>query len=315
MRVLSLVIGVAITVGPILTWAQSYPSKPIRILAPETGSGGDILARVLAQGIANNLSQPLIVENRSGALLADLIANATPDGYTVGLGAGVIWLTSLIQKTTYDPVRDFAPVSMLSATPLLMVVHPSVAATSVRELIALARARPGQLNIASGPNGGESHLAGELFKSMAAVNIVRIAYKGSSLGLNALLAGETQLMIVQATSAMPNVKAGRLRGLAVSSLEPSPLAPGLPTLSASGLPGFETIAIFGVLAPARTPVAIIDRLNRDIESFLGRADTREKFSSLGTEVQSSSPAQFGARIKSELAKWGKVLRDAGIHTE
>ena len=295
---------------------QDFPNKPIRILTTEAGANFDFQARIIAQGISGSLGQPVIVENRPSALLADVAARAAPDGYTVAIGGGVVWLAPLTQKTSYDAVRDFSPITLAAMYPSILVVHPSVPAKSVKELIALAKARPGVLNFAATADpGGASFLAGELFKAMAGINIVRISYKGNASGLIDLLAGEVHFMFIAPASVTQQVKLGKLRALAVTSAEPTQLVPGMPTLAATGLPGYESISIVGILAPAGTPVAIVNRLNQEIVRFLTRADVKEKFFNDRIEVVGSSPAQFGAKIKSEIAKWGKVLMDAGVKVE
>ena len=284
---------------------QNYPNKPIRIVTSEPGGGADFTSRLIAQAISPFLGQPVIVENRggSGIIAAEIVAKASPDGYTLMVIGSSLWLFPFLRDhVSYDPVKDYSPVTVATSPPNLIVVHPSVAAKSVKELIALARARPGELNYASGPAGSSNHLAAELFKSMAGVNIVRITYKGSAPALNDLLGGQVQLMFPNAAAVMSHVKSGRLRALAVTGAQPSALLPGLPTAAATGLPGYESATIQGVLAPARTPAAIVNRLNRDIVRGLNTADVKERFLNAGVETVGSSPQEFAASSLSDLGR-------------
>jgi tripartite-type tricarboxylate transporter receptor subunit TctC len=295
---------------------QNYPNKPIRILSTEAGGVLDIAARVIAQEISAPLGQPVLVENRASTIIPDMAARATPDGYTVSMGGGSTWLTPLIQKTSYDPIRDLAPITSVYTFPYILVVNSSVPVKSVKDLIDLVKAKPGVLNIAATASpGGLSFLAAELFKATTGVNMVRVAYKSNASALIAVLAGEAQLMFNDPGSVTPHVKSGKLRALAVASLEPTPLAPGLPTLAASGVPGFEVISFTGALVPAGTPAPVISRLNREIVRALNKADVKEKFFKEGIEVAGSTSGQFAAKIKSEMAKWGKVLKNAGVKPE
>ena len=297
--------------------AQGYPHKPIRIITTEVGGGSDIAARLIAQGMTGPLGQPVIVENRGGGatISGEIVAKASPDGYTLFVAAGTLWIGPLLRKTPYDPVKDFAPITLVVSTPNLLIGHPSLA-NSVKELIALAKAKPGQLNYGSGATGASSHLAAELFKSMAGVNIVRIPYKGSGLAVNAVIANEVQMMFPNASIAIPHVKSGRLKALGVTSAEPSAVLPGVPTISASGLPGYESVLHTGLFAPAKTPAAIITRLNRDIVRYLGTPEAKELFLRTGgSEVVANKPEQFAAKIKSEMVRLGKLIKDVGIRAE
>jgi tripartite-type tricarboxylate transporter receptor subunit TctC len=296
--------------------AQPYPNKTIRIVTLAAGTGADFVARLVAQGIAGPMGQQVIVDNRpSGVIPGEIVSRAVPDGYTLLVVGGALWIGPLLQTTPYDVVRDFSPITVSNKDPAIVVVHPSLPVKSVKELIALAKARPGELNWASSSSGSSGHLAGELFKSMADINIVRIAYKGTSFSLIALIAGEVQLQFSSPLPLAGHIKSGRLRALAVTSAEPSPLAPGMPTVAASGLPGYEAIGLTAVFAPAKTPTAIIQRLNQEIVQVLGRADTKEKLFNAGSEVVGSSPEQAAAIVKSDLARWGKVIKDAGIKAD
>jgi tripartite-type tricarboxylate transporter receptor subunit TctC len=243
-----------IVVGTETASAQNYPNKPIRLVTAEAGGGADFLARLIAQGLAAGFGQQVIVDNRgaaSGVVAADTVAKAPPDGYTLLAIGSVLWLTPFLQDSVgYDPVKDFAPVSITARSVNILVVHPSIAATSVKELLAFARSKPGQLNCASGATGSSNHLAAELFRSMSGVDFVRIPYKGSGPALNDLLGGQVQMMFPTSAAGLPHVKSGRLRALAVTSLKPSTLAPGLPTVAESGVPGYESVVMYALLAPA-----------------------------------------------------------------
>ena len=298
---------------------QGYPTKPIRLVTAEAGGGNDFAARLIVQGLAGSLGQQMVVDNRGGAggqIAVEIVARAQPDGYTLLLYANNIWLIPLVRsKVPYDPVRDFAPITWAARSPNTVVVHPSLPVKSVEDLIALAKARPGELNYGSGGTGATTHLAVELFKSMTGVNIVRVPFKGNAPALNALIGGQIQLMFATAGSVAPHLKSGRLRALAITSAQPSPLAPGLPTVAAAGLPGYESISIYGVFAPARTSPAIVKRLNEEIVRVLARADVKEKFLASGVESVGSSPELLAATMKSEIARMGKVIRDAGIRED
>ncbi|MBI3938454.1 MAG: tripartite tricarboxylate transporter substrate binding protein [Betaproteobacteria bacterium] len=291
---------------------QSYPNKPIRMIAPAIGGASDIAARLIAQSLSGTLGQQVVVDNR-GSIAPEIGAKAAPDGYTLLSYGSPLWLSSFLRDNVpWDPVRDFSPITLTASSPNVLIVHPSLPAKSVRELIALAKARPGELNFSTGSTGALTHLTGELFKAMAGVNIVRIPYKGNGPALNALVGGQVQLMFANSGSVVPQLNSGRLRALAVTSAQPSALVPGLPTVAASGLPGFESVTIIGMFAPAGTPAELIERLNQEIVRVLNRVDVKEKFFRIGVEAVSSSPEQFAAFIKADMTKWGKVIKDAGI---
>jgi tripartite-type tricarboxylate transporter receptor subunit TctC len=313
---LSILLGCAAIPGA--TSAQNFPLKPVRILTGEPGASLDFAARLVAQALSGGFGQPVIVENRggaSGAVAAQTVARASPDGYTMILYGSTLWIAPLMQKLPYDAVRDFAPITLVTAQPNILVVNPSVAAKSVSELIALARAKPGEINFATGQLGSTNHLAALLFKSMAAINIVHIPYKGTGAALPDLVAGRVQMMFPNAGAVTDLIKSGRLRALAVTSLQPSALVPGVPTVTATGLPGYESIATQGIFAPARTPPAIVNRLNQEIVRVLNLPDIKEKFLATGVEVVGNLPRQFAATVKSDIERLGKVIRDAGIKIE
>jgi tripartite-type tricarboxylate transporter receptor subunit TctC len=295
--------------------AQRFPDKPVRLLTSEAGGGSDFVARLVAQGLGTHLGQRVVVDNR-GMVSAEITAHAQPDGYTLLLYGSPLWLSPFLRTNLpYDPLRDYAPVSLVVSTPNVVAVHPNVAAQSVAELIALAKTKPGALNYSSASTGSTQHLAAELFKRMAGVDIVRIPYKGSGPALSAVIAGQVQLMFPSAGSATQHVKAGRLRALAVTTAQPSALVPGLPTVAESGLPGYESVSPFGVFTPVKTPQAIVAQLNRDIVRALNDVEIKSRFFNAGVETIGSTPAELAAMLKSEMAKWGKLIREANIREE
>ncbi len=296
---------------------QDYPNKPVRMVTAAPGAAGDFVARVVALGLTDSWGQQVIVENRggSGVIPIEIVAKALPDGYTLLVFGSTLWLLPFIQKVSYNPVGDFSPITLAAVTPLLLVVPPSLPVKSITELIALAKSKPGELNYASGISGSATHLPAELFKAMAGVNIVRVAYKGGAPAISALIGGEVQVMFATASGAGPHVNSGRLRALAVTSAQPSALFPGLPTVAASGLPGYDAASIMCIFAPAKTPAALVGRLNREIVRVLNKADVKERFIKAGSEVVASSPGQLAASMKSDMATMGKVIKDAGIRAQ
>ncbi len=295
---------------------QPYPNKPVRILTAEVGGSTDFAARLIASNLSSAVRQPVIVENRSTRILAEFAAKASNDGYSLLITSGSLWLIPFLQdKVAYDPVKSFSPVSLLTRAPNVLVVHPTLAVTSVKELIALAKSKPGQLNYGMGPPGSSPHLAGELFKAMAGVSIVGVPYKGMAPALTDLLGGQLQLIFATASAASPHVKSGRLRALAVTSATPSALAPGSPTMTASGLPGYLAESIYGAWTPAGVPAQILRYLNQNIVRVLNITEVKEKFFNVGTETVGSAPEEFATTIKSEMTRMGKVIKDAGIRAE
>jgi tripartite-type tricarboxylate transporter receptor subunit TctC len=301
--------------------AQNYPVKPIRFIAPNLPGGPtDILARLIGQKLAESFGQPVVIENRSGAggnIGTEAAAKSPPDGYTLVTGNNATFgaNVSLYKRLGFDPVRDFAPVVLVASQPNVLVVHPSLPVTSVRQLIALAKARPGQLNYSGSGMGAAAHLAAELFKSMARVNIVHIPYKSAGLALTDLIAGQTQLMFATSLSVMPYVKANRVRALAVTTAKRARIMPELPTVAEAGVPGFEAATWHGVLVPAGTPTAIVDRLNAEINRMLQLPDVRDRLTALGAEIIGGTPKEFADHIQREIPKWAKVIKDAGVWLE
>lgn len=291
--------------------AQVYPVRPVRILTAQAGGGNDFVARLVAPALAENLGQSVVIENRGGLLSAEAVAKALPDGYTVLLTGSSFWISPFFRKVSYDPARDYSPVSQATSTPNLLVVHASLPVKSVKELIALAKERPGDLNYAGSSIGSPPHMAAELFKSMAQVNMVLINYKGSGPALTSLLGGHVQVMFAPAGLVGSHVKSGQLRALAVTTAKPSALLPGLPTVAAT-VRGYEVVSIIGFFAPEKTPDTVLARLSQGIARALQQADVKERFSRAGAETVGGTPEAFAAAMKFEMAKWGKLIRESGL---
>ena len=296
--------------------AQDYPSRPVRLVTTGVGGGSDFGARLMAHGLTGALGQQVIVDNRpTGVTAIEMVAKAPPDGHNLLFYSNGMWTLPLLQKMSYDPVRDFSPVTLTNLTPNVLVVPASLPVKSVSELIALAKARPGELNYASTTTGSSNHLAAELLNSIAGVTIVRVTYKSTGPALIDLMGGRVDLMFSTPAPVAPHIKSGRLKALAVTSAQPSALAPGLPTVAASGLPGYEIGVVYGMFAPAKTPARLVDRLNRECVQVLNQPDVRQKFFDSGVESIGSSPAELAAFLKSEMARLGKVIKDVGLRAE
>jgi len=294
--------------------AASYPDKPIRIFASEAGATTDFIARLIAQGISGPLGQPVIVENRPSDMATEMAARAAPDGYTMHLTGGGSWILPLLQKTPYDPVKDFTPITLVAVAPLVLVVSPVLQIKSVRELIDLAKAKPGVLNWGSPPIGGVGHLAGELFKVMAGVNFVRVPYKGSTAATAAVVAGEVQLQFSTTESAAPHLQTGRLTALGVTGTKRYPPLPDLPPIAAT-VPGYEAVSPTGLWAPAGMPGAAINRIYEEVLRVVSRPDIKEKLLSSGNEAVGSSPAEFSAFIKADMARWSRVIKEENLRLQ
>ena len=297
---------------------QAYPSKPVRILVPfPAGSGVDIIARMIGNPLAEAWGQAVVVDNRpgaSGAIACELAAKAVPDGYTLLLGnaSSLAMAPSLYAHVAYDPVKSFAPITLISSSANVLVVHPSLPAASITALIALAKAKPGQLTYGSGGSGSSPHLSGELFRSMTGVNLVHVPYKGTPQLITDLLGGQIHMSFTSLVSALPYIKQGRLRPLGVTSLTRAASLPELPTISESGLKGYEVTVWQGMLAPAGTPLPVIEQLNAQIAKIVRSPETRERLAVQGLEPAYSKPAEFAAYITTEVVKWGKVIKQAGM---
>lgn len=300
-------------------YGQSYPSKPIRMVAPTAGGGIDFIARMIAPALTANLGQQVVIDNRGGGggiIAVETVIRSKADGYTLLIYGPPAWINPLLKKNvSYHPLKDLIPVGLITRTANLLVVHPSLPVKSVKELIGLAKAKPGQLNDAGSDTGSSAHLAAELFKAMAGVSIVRVPYKGVGAGISGLVSGEVQMMIPVISAAMPHVKSGRLRALGVSTPEPTKLAPGVPTIASSGLPGFAVEGQNAIFAPAGTPAAVIDRLSQELNRVLQNPEVREKLVLGGTEPSGGSPQTAMQTIKADMEKWAKVIKEAGIREE
>lgn len=297
-----------------------YPARPIRLIVPfAPGGGTDITARTIAQKLTERWGQQVIADNRPGAngtIGADLIAKAAPDGYTFGMISSSHSVNpSLMKKLSYDVVQDLAPITQATSQPYALVVHPSLPARSMKELIALARARPGALNYGSSGTGGLSHLSGALLGSLAKINIVHVPYKGGNPAMIDVIAGQIQMLYSTLLQAQSHIKSGKLRALGVTTAQRSPAAPQLPTMQEAGVAGYEVAGWYGVVAPAKMPPAIVTKLSQEIVRILHAPDVRDRMAADGSEAVGSSPEQFGAHIKSEVAKWRKLIQEAGIRAE
>jgi tripartite-type tricarboxylate transporter receptor subunit TctC len=304
-----------------LACAQGYPSKPIHFVVPYPAGGPlDTVARLLGQKVSESVKQPVIIDNKPGAggnIGADAVAKSPPDGYTILMGAVATHAINptLYTNIPYDPVKDFAPVTQVASTPNVLVVNPSLPVHDVREFIAYAKAHPGQLNFGSGSTGSAGHLAGELFKTMAGVQMVHVPYKGAGPAMQDLIGGQIQLMFDNLASSLGQIRAGKVRALAVTTAKRSSLAPELPTIAESGLPGFDISTWFGVFAPGGTPPAIVARLHEEFAKALAAPDVREKMLNLGAEPVGNTPAQFAAYIRSEAEKYARLVKASGAKVD
>jgi tripartite-type tricarboxylate transporter receptor subunit TctC len=320
LRLLAVALVIA-TVTPSIALAQAYPSKPIRLVVPFPAGGSlDVIARAIGQKLSEAWGQPVIVDNRPGAggnIGADLVAKSAPDGYTVLEGALSTHAVnvSLYAKLPYDPIKDFAPITLVAVTPNVLVLNPSVPANSVKELIAYAKANPGKLSFGSGSNGSAGHLAGELFKIDAGVDMVHVPYKGAAPAMQDLLGGQIQLMFDNLANSMQQVRAGKLKALAVTTQQRSPLVPDLPTLAEAGVPGFDISTWWGFMAPAGTPSYIIAKWNTEVTRILRTPEMKAVFALQGAEPAPDTPEQFASFIKSEIPKYAKIVKESGAKVD
>lgn len=296
--------------------AQNFPTKPLRIIVPLAAGGPvDTVTRIVAAGLSERLQQQIVVDNRPGAggsVGADLVARATPDGYTLLMAAnGTLAVSPNLMKLSYDVARDLAPITLIGTSPQVLVVHPSLPAKSVKDLVALARTRPGMINFASSGLGSTAHLASELFKAIAKIDIVHIPYKGAGPALTDLAGGQTQMMITGISTTLPYIRAQRLRPLGVTSTQRVAVLPDVPPI-AETVPGYEVTTWYGLLAPAGTPPAVIARLNKETAAALENSAIKSKMAGAGVDAQTNTPEQFSALIRDETAKWGKVIKMVGI---
>lgn len=311
------ILAAALLAASPLAAAQDYPVKPIRLVVPFTPGGStDILARMVGQKLSDAFGQQVIIDNRPGAggnIGVEIVSKSPPDGYTLVMGhIGTFGVNpSLYPKLPYDPIKDFQPITLVAMVPNLMSVNPKLPAKSVKEFIALAKAKPGTLNFGSGGNGSAAHLAGEYFKLLTKTDIVHIPYKGTAPGITDLIAGNISMMITGVPPQLAHVKSGRLRPLAVATAKRLPLLPELPTIAEAGVAGYEATQWYGVLAPAKTPEAIVARLNAEIVKALRGADIKERLSAEAAEPVGNTPEQFAAHIKAEIARWAPVIKASG----
>jgi tripartite-type tricarboxylate transporter receptor subunit TctC len=301
-------------------YAQGYPSRVVRIVVPTSaGGGGDVIARLIAKSLGERWGRQVVVDNRTGAgtmLGSELVARAAPDGYTLLMTPSTLAINPAAYKSVpYDALRDFAPITQAAVVPNLMMVHPSVPAKNVREMIALAKSRPGQLFYASSGHGTSPHLSMELFSLMAGIKMIQVPYKSSGPGVIDLLAGQVALMAPSMISGIPHVRSGKLRALGVTTAARSPSAPEIPTIAESGLPGYESAQWYGLLAPAGTPKDVLDKLHREVTAVLRAPEHRELLGAEGGIVVAGTPEEFAAVIRSETAKWLRVAKDAGLVPE
>lgn len=299
--------------------SQAYPTRPIRLIVPYApGGGADILARALGQKLSEGFGQSVVVDNRaggSGIVGTDMVAKAAPDGYTLLFPSSAHTIIPSFTKVPFDAMKDFEPVTQTTSQAYILGVHPGVPAKSVKELIALAKSKPGQLNYASGGSGTAPHLGGELLKSLTGIDMVHVPYKGGGPALLALISGEVAMLFSSLPSTLPQVKAGKVRALAVSSAKRSPAVPELPTVAESGVPNFEVTSWYGVLAPAKTPKPVIARLHSEIVKGLNAPDLKERLANDGTEVVGSTPQVFAEYMKAEIPKWAKVIKVSGARSD
>ena len=321
LRSLAAVLGVVLLAFSTSASAQQYPNRPIRFVVPfAPGGSTDTLARTIGQKLTDALQQQVVVDNRSGAngnIGMEIVAHAAPDGYTILLGyiANLGIGPGLYAKLPFDPVRDYAPITQVASSPNILAVHPSLPVRSFQEMIAYAKANPRKLNFASSGIGSIGHLTGELLNRSAGVDMVHVPYKGSGQAVIDLLGGQVQMMFSGMSSVMQHIKAGKLHALAVTGAQRSPAVPDVPTIAESGFPGFEATAWYGVLATARTPKTIVNRLHDEIVRALALPDVKERLNNVGFELVGGTPDEFAAFIKSEIAKWTRVVRDAHISAE
>ncbi|HZE10403.1 MAG TPA: tripartite tricarboxylate transporter substrate binding protein [Burkholderiales bacterium] len=307
----------AVAQGPSTGSGQAYPSRPVRVVVPfAPGGPNDIIVRLVAQKLGESLGQPFLVENRAGAggnIGTDYVAKSAPDGYTLlSVGPGSLIINPLMGKVAYDTQRDFAPVTLMAKAPNALVVHPSLPVSSVKELIALARARPGAINYGSGGNGSTPHLSAALFAAMAGVTLTHVPYKGSAPATADLIGGQVQVAFLGIPAVLPHVKSGKLRVLAVTGLSRSPELPEVPTVDESGVPGYEVSPWYGLLAPAGTPREIVARLAGEATSILRAAQMKEKLAAQGAEAAGGTPEQYAAVIRADAATWARVIESAGL---
>ena len=318
-RIVSTIVAIGLAGSVTGAEPERYPTKPIRMVVPFTpGGSNDLLGRIVAQKLNEAWGQPVIIDNRPGGgstIGIEVVVRAAPDGYTLLTTSGGIAVTVSLYRLPFNPVTDLAPVALLAQMPYLLAVHPSLAARSTRELISLAKAQPGKLVFSSSGAGTSSHLAMEMFKSLAKIDVLHVPYKGGGPAVNALAGGEVQMTFNVITGTLPHARSGRIRALAVSSARRVEVAPELPTIAESGLPGYEVIAWYNLFAPAGTPRSIVNRINAEVNRLLAQPEVRERLLALGVVPFTGKPEALGDYLKFEVARWAKVIREAGIKLE
>lgn len=299
--------------------AQDYPNRPIRMIVPfPAGQASDTISRLVGEELAKALGQPVVVENRPGAggnVGSEAGARAAPDGYTLTVATAALPISRHVRRLNFDPAKDFAPVTLMTVTPLVMIARPDLPANSVREVIAYGKAHPGKLTFASSGVGTSHHLSGELFKSLAGIDMLHVPYQGSPQAHIDLLGGRVDVMFDNIVPVTPHITQGRLKPLAVTTPERAKSQPNIPTMAEAGMPAFEAVAWFGLLAPAATPSPIVDRLNREVNAILKRPEITERLASMGAIVVANSPAEFGRFMQAEIDKWGPVVQRANIKVD
>ena len=308
---------IAMVLGAGVVHGQAYPVKPIRFITTGVGGSTDLAARTVAQGLLDSAGWNVVVDNRGSTIVsAEVVSRAAPDGHTLLVSTDGLWRGGYFQKMPFDPVRDFLPITMVSRSPNILVVHPSLPVKSVKELIALAKAKPKQLNYGAGAIGASTHLASELFNQMAGVKIVHVPYKSSGLAATAIISGELEVMFGTTGTIWTYVKMGRVRPLAISTAQPSALAPGLPTIAAAGnLPGYESASTAGIFAPAGTSQALVKRLHEEMSKAMLRPEVKERFLNQSIEVVGGTPEEVAAFVKSDMATTARIVKELGIKLE
>ena len=315
-----LVLAAAMATAGSMAWAQTYPDRPVRVVVPfPAASATDVLARTIGQKLSEKWRQPVVIDNRPGAagnLGTEIAAKAPADGYTILMGtvANAISAT-LYPKLSYNFVKDFEPVTLVATTPLVLVANPKFPGSTVKDVISYAKSKPGELNFSSGGTGTSNHLAGEMLKSMTGVNMVHVPYKGTPAAYNDLLAGQVSLMFDNIVAVMPHIKAGSVKPIAVTSANRVPSLPDVPTVSESGVPGFEAVSWIGAMVPVGTPKDIISKINTDVVAVLNMPDVKEKLAASGAELKPSTPEQLAEHIRKEIDKWGKAVKSSGAQAE
>ena len=299
--------------------APSYPSKPVRIVVPYApGGSNDVVSRTITPKLAEMWKQPLVIDNRAGAgsmIGTELVVNAAPDGYTLLATSGALAINATLLRLPFDPLTDLAPIAFMAQMPYVLAVHPSLPVRTTQELIAHARANPGRLSFASAGTATATHLTAELFKSLAKIDMLHVPYKGGGPAINAIVGNEVQVIFNAVTGILPHVRNGRVRALAVSSIKRAEIAPELPTVAESGVPGFDVVSGYTLFAPARTPRAVVERVNRDVNAVLQQPETRERFLALGVTPIVSTPQSLAEYMKREIARWAKLIKAIGVKPE